>query len=238
MVIRAIAIASLGVLALGLPGPQRQFAGLTLASVFMLTLFPAWIRHHIRKMGTFHHEISHGLVGMLTGGRFHTFYVHPAGGGVSLTSGGKTELVVSAGYVGTILFGVIYLAKSTQSHSMVTTLYVLALLYALSTIKAGDLHTASVGIALGALLGLMTHIAPGTLPTRLLLNLIGVVLVYEGIRSLWILHVASATMTDTGSDAEAMSRLSGGRPLHWALVYSAAAVLILLVLVGGVMNLG
>ncbi|MFC1606854.1 M50 family metallopeptidase [Candidatus Latescibacterota bacterium] len=236
MFIRSIAIASLAVFSLGLPGPQRQFAGLTLASIFMLTLVPSWMKHHLRKMGTYHHEISHGLVSMLTSGQFHKFYVHLAGGGVSVTSGGKTKLVVSAGYIGTILFGAVYLAKSAQSHSMVTALYIIALLYAFSTIKAGDVHTASVGIAIGAIVGLVTHLAPGTIITRSLLNLIGLVLVYEGIRSLWTLYLVTATTTKTGSDAEAMSRISGGHPLHWAFLYSSVAALIIFALFGFVMN--
>ena len=236
MLIRVLIIAVLGVLALGLPGPQRQFAGLTLASVFVLTLLPTWMKHHVRKMGTYHHEVSHGLVSMLTGGQFHKFYVHPAGGGLSVTSGGKAKLVLAAGYIGTVLFGAVYLAKSAQSDSMITALYVVALLYALSTIKAGDWHTASVGIAIGAFVGLATHLAPGAMFTRLVLNLIGVVLVYEGFRSLWYLHLAAATTTGTGSDAEAMSRISGGHPMHWAFLYSAVAALILFALFGLVIS--
>lgn len=236
MVLRAIAIASLGVLSLGLPGPQRQFAGLTLASVFILTVVPSSMTHHVRKMGTYHHEMSHGLMSMLSGGQFHKFYVHPAGGGVSMTSGGKTKLVVSAGYIGTFLFGAVYLANSAQSHSMVTALHVTALFYALSTIKAGDLHTAVVGIAIGAIVGLVTHLAPGTIFALSLSNLIGVVLVYAGIRSLWSLYLAAVTTTGTGSDAEAMSRIGGGHPINWAFLFSAVAALILFALFGVVMN--
>jgi len=237
MLMRALIIAVLGFLAIGLPAPQRQFAELTLASLFVLTLIPAWLKHHVRKMGTYHHEVSHGLISMLTGGQFHKFYVHEEDGGVSITSGGKTKLVVSAGYIGTVLFGAVYLAKSAQSDSMIIVLYAMALLYALSVIKAGDLHTASVGIAIGAFVGLATHLAPGTIFTRLVLNLIGVVLVFEGLRSLWHLHIAAATTTGTGSDAEAMSRISGSHPMHWAFLYSAVAALILFVLFRVVMNL-
>ena len=236
MLIRALIIAVLAVLTLGLPGPQRQFAGLTLASVFVLSLLPGWMKHNVRKMGTYHHELCHGLVSLLTGGEFHTFYVDPAGGGVSVTSGGKMKLVVSAGYTGTVLFGAVYLAKSAQSNAMIAALYVLALLYAFSIVKAGDLHTASVGIAIGAFVGLAAHLGTGTLFTRMVLNMIGVVLVFEGIRSLWHLHLAAATATGTGSDAEAMSRLSGGHPVLWAFLYSAVGALILFALYGVVVH--
>ncbi len=236
MLIRVLFIAILGVLSIGLPGPQRQFAGLTLTSLLVLTLMPAWLKNHIGKLGTYHHEVSHGLASMLTGGRFHKFYVHPLNGGVSVTSGGKTEVVVSAGYIGTVLFGSVYLAKSAQSDSMVTALYVTALLYIISTIRAGDLHTASVGIAIGAFVGLATHLAPGALFVRLILNLIGVVLVYEGLTSLRHLYLTAATVTGTGSDAEAMTQVSGGHPSHWAFLYSAIAILILFVLIWIVLN--
>ncbi|MBN1828721.1 MAG: M50 family metallopeptidase, partial [Deltaproteobacteria bacterium] len=98
-------------------------------------------------------------------------------------------------------------------------------------------HTGSVGIAIGTFVGLATHLAPGTLFTRLVLNMIGVVLVFEGIRSLWHLHIAAATATGTGSDAAAMSQLSSGHPMHWAFLYSAVAALILFALYGVVIHI-
>ena len=231
MYIIALPIIALGLCSLILPVHLRQFAGLSLLSAFILTSIPSGLRKQLGKLGTFHHEVSHGLVSILTGGRFHRFYVQPTGGGECLTIGGKRKYIVSAGYIGTILFGALYIANSVQHESMVTMLYIIALLYCISTIKAGNLHTASIGLMTGAVVGLVTHIAPDTIYLRLTLNLIGMILIYEGFKSLWQLNILSAVEVTTGSDAEAMSRIVGGKPIHWALFYSIVAVSILLVVV-------
>jgi len=236
MRLSTIIIAVLAVPALCYAGEAREFVRLTLASLLLLALLPSWLHRHVRKTGTYHHEISHGLMSLLTGGRFHRFHVRPNGGGVAHTSGGKPKFVISAGYIGTILFGVIYLAKSAQSDAMVVTLYFLALLYAFSILKAGDWHTAAVGMVIVATLGLATQLAPGSLAVRFLLNLNGVLLICDGLFALWTLHLASATATNIGSDAEAMGHLTGKHPAVWSAVFSITALVILFVAMVGFMT--
>ena len=237
MKLSTIAIISVvAVSALCYAGEAREFVRLTLASLLVLALLPSWLHRHVRKTGTYHHEISHGLMSLLTGGRFHRFHIHSNGSGLAHTSGGKPKLVISAGYIGTILFGVIYLAKSTQNDAIVATLYVLALLYALSILKAGDWHTATVGMAILATLGLATQLAPGSLAVRFLLNLNGVLLISDGLFALWTLHLASATTTNTGSDAEAMGHLTGKHPAVWSAVFSITALAILFVAMASFMT--
>ncbi|NQU24485.1 MAG: M50 family metallopeptidase [Candidatus Nealsonbacteria bacterium] len=228
-----VIIGVLAVPALCYAGDSRELVRLTLASLLLLAFLPPWLHRHVRKTGTYHHEISHGLMSLLTGGCFHRFHVHPNGSGVAHISGGKPKLVISAGYVGTILFGVVYVTRSAQSDGLVTTLYVLVLLYALSIIKAGDLHTASIGAVMAATLGLATQLAPGSLAVRFLLNLNGVLLICDGLFALWTLHLVSATATNTGSDAETMGQLTGKHPAVWSAVFSMIAVAILFVAMVG-----
>jgi len=219
-------IIAVGLLAIALPASQRQFVGITLASLVVLFWLPDWIRHHVGKIETYHHEISHGLASLFSGGKFHKFHIHPNGGGMALTQGGHRHLIVAAGYIGSVLFGAIYLARSAQSDSITALLYLITLLYALSILKAGDRHTRTVGIAFASIVGIVSILAPGTLLTRLVLNLIGVVLVYEGFRTLWTLHMISATHSGTGSDAEAMAELHGRHPIYWSMVFSVIALAI------------
>lgn len=224
---RILLIVGIGLLALLLPATQRQFVGMTLASLAFLFWVPDWFRHHVGKIETYHHEISHGLASILSGGKFHKFHIHPRGGGVALTQGGRRHLIIAAGYIGSVLFGAIYLARSAQTDSITVLLYLVALLYALSVLKAGDRHTRTVGIAFASIVGILSILSPGSLLTRLVLNLIGVILVYEGFRSLWTLHLISATHTGTGSDAESMAELHGGHPIYWSTIFSVIAVVLL-----------
>jgi len=213
------------------------FLVMTVASMGFLAILPVMCRKHVAKVGTYAHELSHGVVSMLTGGDFHRFHVADTGG-LCITSGGNRKAVATAGYIATVLLGAIFLARSAQHGPLVVTLQVLAVVLALSTLKAGDLHTATVGVVVAATLGLFSTLFPGTVATRFLLNLMGVILIWQGIRAIKTLFLVSASESDTGSDAEVMAHLAGRSTLHWAVVFGGIAAVILLVLIAAVFRSG
>jgi hypothetical protein len=212
-------------------GGATVFGLMTLTSVGFLWILPIVGRRHVSKFGTYTHEVSHGVISLLTGGEFHRFHVGDWGG-MCVTSGGNRKAVTAAGYIGTIVVGAIFLARSAQADTLIVTLQILAVLLALSTLKAGDLQTATLGTAVAAFLGLFSSLFPGALPTRFLLNLMGVILVWQGLRALKTLWRISATATGTGSDAEAMARLTGRSAMHWAVVFGGIALVAFVVITG------
>jgi len=205
-----------------------SFWFMTIASLLLLWLIPHTHRHHLRKVGTYHHELCHGIASLATGGEFHKFHVHPSGNGLCITSGGNRYLTVAAGYVGTVLAGAILLAQSINYLPAVVLLQIMTLLLALSTLKAGDLHTAAIGITVAAALGASSVLFPNAWMTRFLMNFLGVLLVWQGIAALKVLLIVSATKEGTGSDAEVLGALTNKHPLFWALVLSGIAIVILL----------
>lgn len=229
-----LALAALFVFA---PPQAHVFLGMTMASLLLLALIPQAPRRHAAKAGSYTHEISHGIVSLLTGGDFHEFRVGEVGG-FAVTSGGDRRLITSAGYVGTILLGAILLARSADADALTLIFYVFALLFAITTLKAGDLHTAAVGQVIALTLGLVGFLFPESLAARYLLNLLGVILVWQGLAALRHLHVASRREKNTGSDAETMAGLAGRTPAHWATVYGGIALLILLLVVGAAFHGG
>ena len=254
-VIRALKLAGLGLVSslilsaiFRLPNAQREFATITLASCCTVAILPGWFYNHARKIEPFHHEISHGIMALLSGGSFHRFYVYRNAKRIATECAGDSEqfvpaghaacsgnprIVAPAGCIGTLIFGCVYLAKSAQSDIAVLTLYALAILYALSILKAGSLHTAFVGIGLAAAIGMAAILFPNSLGARFLINLFGVILVLEGLKSLWVLHIQSITQRGSDSDAEVMSRVCGMPAFLWALVYSVISISLLAVMVLG-----
>ena len=207
-----------------------SFVIVTVASAVLLWIIPPAHRHHVRKLATYCHELCHGIASLATGGKFHRFYVHSSGGGLSLTSGGNQKIITSAGYIGTILLGAIFLARTVDHMPLIVVLQIIAALLAVSTIKAGDLHTVAVGIIASAVIGLCT-LWPNEGATQVMMNLMGVILIWHGAEALKVLLKLSARETHTGSDAEAMAAMTGRHPLHWALAFCGIAVVILLILV-------
>src|SRR5574340_141594 len=55
------------------------------------------------------HEVSHGLAAILTGGTIVSIGLNPNEGGVCVTRGGWSFLVLNAGYLGSLLFGALFL---------------------------------------------------------------------------------------------------------------------------------
>ena len=64
----------------------------------------------------FMHEVSHGLAAIATGGRIVEIQINPQQGGYALTQGGSRFLTLTAGYLGSLLWGglILLLAARTR----------------------------------------------------------------------------------------------------------------------------
>jgi hypothetical protein len=68
----------------------------------------------LRLLGTFVHELAHGLTALGTGGEFRRFTVEPDLSGLAWSAGGWRWMVSSAGYVGSTLFGGVLMLLATR----------------------------------------------------------------------------------------------------------------------------
>lgn len=210
----------------------NTFVGMTLGSLVLLWLIPHTRRHYLQKVATYQHELCHGLACLATGGQFHRFHVHPGGSGLCITSGGNRYIVIAAGYIGTILTGAVLLAQSVDCLAAIILLQLMAVVLALSTLKAGDLHTAAIGVIVSSVLGLCSTLQPDALETHFLMNFLGVILVVQGMQALTVLVIVSATNRKSSSDAQALGTLTNRHPLYWAVVLCGISLVVFLVIVG------
>lgn len=79
------------------------------------------------------HEMSHGLAAVLTGGSIESITLSPNEGGLCLTRGGWPFLVLNAGYLGSLLWGVLLLRLSRTPRSAARIVGGLAALLAVVT---------------------------------------------------------------------------------------------------------
>lgn len=77
---------------------------LIIAAVFALWNTPLMIP--LKILVVFFHEVSHGVAAVLTGGSIESISISPQQGGLTVTRGGNLFLITSAGYLGSLLFGV------------------------------------------------------------------------------------------------------------------------------------
>jgi hypothetical protein len=76
-----------------------------LALVFMLWGFP--VMYPLKLLVVFFHESSHALATVLTGGRVEEMVVNSKAGGHVLSQGGNRFVSLNAGYLGSLIWGVV-----------------------------------------------------------------------------------------------------------------------------------
>ena len=91
-------------------------------------------------LGTWFHEMSHGVMALVMGGNFHHLEVNSDGSGVALTSGEyfigniANGLVALAGPIGPTIAGAVFIACSKDFKSSKIVLIILSVLLCLSSI--------------------------------------------------------------------------------------------------------
>lgn len=92
------------------------------ALVFVLWTTPVVLP--VKIMVVFLHELSHGLAAVLTGGEIVEIALSPQQGGHAITRGGSAFLILSAGYMGSLLLGaaLLLVALRTQADRAVLAL--------------------------------------------------------------------------------------------------------------------
>ena len=79
-------------------------AGL-MAAIFLLWNYP--VLYPLKLLVVFFHESSHALMTVATGGSVETLVIDPMQGGHVISVGGDRFLTLSAGYLGSWVWGVV-----------------------------------------------------------------------------------------------------------------------------------
>jgi hypothetical protein len=89
--------------------PRRRLWLPLLLGLGATVLWNTFVAYPFRVFVVFLHEISHGLTAILTGGELVSIGLSPNEGGVAVTRGGSRFLILTAGYLGSLLFGALFL---------------------------------------------------------------------------------------------------------------------------------
>ena len=98
--------------------PTGNAAGMVLPLVLFLVAVYFWdsmLVLPIKYLTVFFHELSHGLAAVFTGGSIVRIELNANQGGVCWTSGGIRFIVISAGYLGSLLWGSLILLGAVKT---------------------------------------------------------------------------------------------------------------------------
>jgi Peptidase M50B-like len=203
--------------------PRRLALPLALAGVVLL-LWDTFVVYPFRLFVVFLHEISHGLAAVVTGGSVVSIGLSFDEGGVCLTRGGWPFLILNAGYLGSLLWGALFLllgGRRTWARSAIAVVGAFTLAVTLVYVRT----------LFGFFYGLLTAFVLLTVATKLkpavsetLLAAIGATSVLYAV---W--DVASdVLLRHSGqSDAAALARLTGVPAIVWGVAWIALSTAVL-----------
>jgi len=90
---------------------------LALLTVLVFALWQTPVTLPLKILVVFMHEVSHGVAAMLTGGKIESISLSAMQGGLTLTRGGNLFFILSAGYVGSLLIGVMVLMIALRTNA-------------------------------------------------------------------------------------------------------------------------
>lgn len=174
------------------------------------------------------HEISHGLAALATGGSIHAITVGWDQGGACYCPGGNAFLVLSAGYLGSLGWGLLMLqgarSRPRAMEQWLVGLGVLTLGFTLLYIRN------PFGVLFGAVAG-VTLVAARRLPVRLRAGVLTVLGVTSALYALLDIRSDVLQRPHIESDARMLADLTGIPTtlwgIAWILIGIAASVLFL-----------
>jgi len=170
------------------------------------------------------HELSHAAMAVATGGTVQRIVIDRWQGGATYTSGGNAFLTLSAGYLGSLLWGsaMVLAAQARRirpdwvNGAIGGLVVVLTLLY----VRSG------FGLAFGALFGIALVVVSQKLPAALNRSLLLTLGLTSSLYA--ILDIKSDILDRPGmnSDAHMLAQLTGIPTLVWGGLWIAIALLV------------
>ncbi|MCG9127572.1 M50 family metallopeptidase [Candidatus Poribacteria bacterium] len=139
---------------------KRYFA-LFIIFVVIALLWNTVVMVPLKLFVVFMHEVSHGLAAKATGGEIVTIEVNQNQGGMAVTQGGSRFWTLTAGYLGSLLWGGIILLLAARTHldKAISILIGIGMI-AISIGFGSDVFTYLFGIGFGVVLILFGTFLP------------------------------------------------------------------------------
>jgi Peptidase M50B-like len=127
---------------------------MTIILIFSFLFWDTWFVYPVKLFAVLMHEVSHGIVTLITGGRVVSMNIGLNLGGSCVSEGGNSIFIASAGYLGSLLFGLlIFLSPNNTSIGKWVITFILAPIFLFAAFSAqGILFIASAAIIFSVLI--------------------------------------------------------------------------------------
>ena len=203
---------------------MKQNWRLILMVIAIILLWNTPVLIPLKILIVFFHELSHGVAALVTGGRIESISISPQQGGVTITRGGNLFLITSAGYIGSLLIGVLLFLVAVKNRVDRAVMFGLgAMLLVVAALYMRELFALAITVVIGAAM-----IASAKyLPERV--NDTGLQLI--GLSSM--IYVPLDILSDTilrsnlRSDAYSLAQQVGGATVIWGAIWLAISLAVI-----------
>jgi hypothetical protein len=203
--------------------PRRLLLPLGLGLLAVL-LWDTFVVYPFRLFVVLLHEISHGLAALATGGQIVSIGMSFDEGGACLTRGGSRFLVLNAGYLGSLLWGALFLVlgvRRRRAPTVIAAVGLFALVVTLLYVRTwfGFFYGLAAGLALVAVASRLKPVV-----SEVLLATLGAM---SCLYAVWDIASDVLLRTAAESDASALARLTGVPAVLWGVVWTALSLAVL-----------
>jgi hypothetical protein len=207
--------------------PRRRLVIPLLLGVAFVAFFDSPLLYPFRLFVVLLHEVSHGVAAVLTGGRVVSIGLGSDEGGVCVTRGGWPFAILNAGYLGSLLWGALFLVLGGTRRNAPAVVGAIGVL----TLAAAALYVRTpFGLAYSAAAGLALVLVAAKLPvgaSEVLLAAIG---------TMSVLYAVADVTSDVirryaaQSDAAALARLTHVPAVVWGVLWIGISLAVLVAL--------
>lgn len=199
----------------------KRYIALLLIFIGIVLLWNTVVIYPLKIFVVFMHEVSHGVASIATGGSIVEIEVNPQQGGHARTRGGSRFWTLTAGYLGSLLWGGLILLLAARTHLDKAISVLIGIGMVAVTIGFGsDTFTYLFGIGFGVVLILFGFFLPEVV-NDWTLRIIGVTSCLYAI-----LDIKSDVLdrSEVPSDARMLAEEYGMTTEFWGIVWIVIAI--------------
>jgi len=185
-------------------------------------LWPTVFVYPLKIFVVFLHELSHALAAIATGGQVASITLDSQEGGATWVIGGNRFITLSAGYLGSLLWGLLLLAlacfRPRAARPVVQALGILTVLVTIVYVRG------IFGVVFGLLFGAALYAAGRRLRQDWAVLLLSALGLTSAVYALLDIRSDILLRPDTHSDAALLAQLTGIPALAWGLLWGALAL--------------
>ncbi|MFI3191026.1 hypothetical protein BCS42_11015 [Crenothrix sp. D3] len=210
---------------------------LSLLILLLGLIIIAWdysILYPLKLLVVFFHESSHALAALLTGGSVKELIINKDQGGHVISQGGNQFIILSAGYIGSLLWGVVIYLTSVKTNYDKTIMAVLAVsIIIITVVFSRSLFSWLFGLLTGGAMLLMAKYLAEKY-NDFALRIIGLTSMMYAPLDIYSDTISRSYLP---SDAYLLAEYTGGATILWGGIWIIISVIVIFYCLKSTLNI-